>query len=85
MGRKGLGVKAPANCRLIGRWRIGSDRQLLMMWTALRPLPQDDLRVSRKESEMKQVMTIGLDIAKSVFLVHGVDAAGHMVSRQRLS
>jgi hypothetical protein len=28
MGRKGLGVKAPANCRLIGRWRIGSDRQL---------------------------------------------------------
>jgi hypothetical protein len=22
MGRKGLGVKAPANCRLIGRWRI---------------------------------------------------------------
>ena len=25
---------------------------------------------------MKQVTTIGLDIAKSVFLVHGVDAAG---------
>ena len=22
MGRKGLGVKALANCRLIGRWRI---------------------------------------------------------------
>jgi hypothetical protein len=26
-----------------------------MMWTALPPLPQHDLRVSRKESEMKQV------------------------------
>jgi transposase len=34
---------------------------------------------------MKQVTTIGLDIAKSVFLVHGVDAAGHMVLRQKLS
>ena len=36
-------------------------------------------------STMKQVTTIGLDIAKSVFLVHGVDAAGHMVLRQKLS
>ena len=34
---------------------------------------------------MKQVTTIGLDIAKSVFLVHGVDAAGHVVLRQKLS
>ena len=34
---------------------------------------------------MKQIMTIGLDIAKSVFLVHGVDAAGHVVLRQKLS
>jgi transposase len=34
---------------------------------------------------MNQVTTIGLDIAKSVFQVHGVDAAGHMVLRQKLS
>ena len=34
---------------------------------------------------MKQVTTIGLDIAKSTFQVHGVDAAGHMVLRQKLS
>jgi transposase len=34
---------------------------------------------------MKQVKTIGLDIAKSVFLVHGVDAVGHVVLRQKLS
>ena len=34
---------------------------------------------------MKQVTTIGLDIAKSVFLVHGVGAAGQVVLRQKLS
>jgi transposase len=34
---------------------------------------------------MDQVVTIGLDIAKSVFQVHGVDAAGAVVLRQRLT
>ena len=34
---------------------------------------------------MDQVVTIGLDIAKSVFQVHGVDAAGGVVIRQRLT
>ena len=34
---------------------------------------------------MKQVTTIGLDIAKSIFQVHGVDASGEPVLRQRLS
>jgi transposase len=34
---------------------------------------------------MGQVVTIGLDIAKSVFQVHGVDAAGATVLRQRLT
>jgi transposase len=32
-----------------------------------------------------EVTTIGLDIAKSVFQVHGVDADGHVVLRQRLT
>jgi len=32
---------------------------------------------------MKTVTTIGLDIAKSVFQVHGVDTAGQLVSRCR--
>jgi hypothetical protein len=62
-----------------------SKGRLLMMWTDLPPLPQHDLRVSRRGAMMKQVHDDGMDIAKSVFLVHGVDAAGHMVSRQRLS
>ena len=34
---------------------------------------------------MDQVVTIGLDIAKSVFQVHGVDAEGVVVLRQRLT
>src|SRR2546426_2084731 len=33
---------------------------------------------------MQTVSTIGLDIAKSVFQVHGVDAAGQVVVRRQL-
>ncbi|SDE95239.1 transposase [Bradyrhizobium brasilense] len=33
---------------------------------------------------MQSISTIGLDIAKSVFQVHGVDAAGHAVIRRQL-
>ena len=33
---------------------------------------------------MQTITTIGLDIAKSVFQVHGVDAAGEMVNRRQL-
>jgi len=34
---------------------------------------------------MGQVATIGLDIAKSAFQVHGVDAEGSVVIRQKLT
>ncbi len=34
---------------------------------------------------MGEVSTIGLDIAKSVFQVHGVDIAGAVVIRKRVS
>src|ERR1700750_470675 len=34
---------------------------------------------------MDKVSTIGLDIAKSVFQVHGVDAAGAVLIRKRIS
>ena len=33
---------------------------------------------------MQSISTIGLDIAKSVFQVHGVDAAGEVVIRRQL-
>jgi transposase len=36
------------------------------------------------DSEVQTVTTIGLDIAKSVFQVHGVDAAGQAVVRRQL-
>src|SRR6476620_1282783 len=35
-------------------------------------------------ASMQTVTTIGLDIAKSVFQVHGVDAAGQLVIRRQL-
>ena len=34
---------------------------------------------------MDQASTIGLDIAKHVFQVHGADAAGHVLFRKRLT
>ena len=34
---------------------------------------------------MGAVTTIGVDIAKSVFQVHGIDAAGEVVFRRRLT
>src|SRR6188768_2266355 len=34
---------------------------------------------------MGEVSTIGLDIAKSVFQVHGVDAGGEVMIRKRIS
>ena len=34
---------------------------------------------------MQSVSTIGLDIAKSVFQVHGADAAGQVVIRRQLN
>jgi len=33
---------------------------------------------------MQMVTTVGLDIAKSVFQVHGIDAAGQVVIRRQL-
>ena len=33
---------------------------------------------------MQAIATIGLDIAKSVFQVHGVDAAGQVVVRRQM-
>ena len=34
---------------------------------------------------MEDVTVIGIDLAKSVFQVHGIDARGEVVLRQRLS
>ena len=34
---------------------------------------------------MKQATTIGLDIAKHVFQLHGADGAGHVLFRKRIT
>ena len=39
----------------------------------------------RTEESHGQVTTIGLDIAKSIFQVHGVDATGEVILRRRLT
>jgi hypothetical protein len=47
------------------------------MWVLLRPHDSE-------EPNMQAVTTIGLDIAKSVFQIHGVDAAGNVIVRRQL-
>ena len=47
------------------------------MWALLRPHKLE-------EPILQTIRTIGLDIAKSVFQVHGVDAAGQVVIRRQL-
>jgi hypothetical protein len=37
-----------------------------------------------KESSIMEITTVGLDIAKRVFQLHGVDAAGKAVLRRKL-
>ena len=37
------------------------------------------------ETAFAPITTIGLDVAKSVFQVHGIDAAGEVIVRRRLS
>ena len=37
-----------------------------------------------REVDMLEVTTIGLDIAKSVFQVHGIDDEGEVIVRQQL-
>jgi hypothetical protein len=42
----------------------------------------DGVELPPKEASVEQASTIGLDIAKHVFQVHGADAAGHVLFRR---
>jgi transposase len=42
------------------------------------------VEVTQEEPSVMEVATIGLDLAKQVFQVHGVDEAGHVVVKRRL-
>src|SRR5260370_2944634 len=63
---------------------------LMMLWTAPargRKCPGSGRRWGDhdwEEAGMQAVTTIGLDIAKSVFQVHGVDATGKVIIRRQL-
>ena len=58
------------------RERAGDESEApqLMSWTALHHELLYIRREPGREGTMKSVATIGLDIAKNVFQVHGVDA-----------
>ena len=43
-----------------------------------------DKATIRRSQVMQSITTIGLDIAKSVFQVHGVDAEGNVTLRRQL-
>ena len=43
------------------------------------------LELPPKEASIEQATTIGLDIAKHVFHVHGLDAAEHVLFRKRIT
>src|ERR1700678_2325683 len=58
----------------------------LMLWTALHPGGVGfNLLRSRRRRVMADVRVIGLDIAKSVFQLHGIDDAGSTVLQKRLT
>jgi transposase len=42
------------------------------------------LNTTAKEASVGEVITIGLDLAKSVFQAHGADASGEVVFRKKL-
>lgn len=60
----------------------------LMWWTASAPgiaiCQSVAVEATSGEASMEKVTTIGLDIAKQVFQVHGVNGAGAIVCRRRL-
>ena len=56
-----------------------------MTWTALHSSRRMICGESEGRATMENVTTVGLDLAKNVFQVHGVDAEGTAVIRQRLT
>ncbi len=62
---------------------------LLMLWTAPPPASRCAniavfWRTAKEEPSMEQISTIGLDIAKNVFQVHGIDENGKIAVRRQL-
>ena len=71
--------------------QVRSQRPVMMLWTA--PTPgrasalesvADEATTNPEELIMQSITAIGLDIAKSVFQVHGVGGRGSVVIRRQL-
>ena len=58
-----------------------------MGWTPLTASVRqgDGVELPPKEASVEQATTIGLDIAKHVFQLHGADSAGHVLFRERIT
>src|SRR6516162_689223 len=58
-----------------------------MGWTPLTASVRqgDGVELPPKEASVEQATTIGLDIAKHVFQLHGADSAGHVLFRERMT
>ena len=70
----------------LGHWSV---IELLMRWTRL-ALPRhagcaEDLRIINARRFITQLAILGIDLAKSVFQLHGVDARGNTLLRKRVS
>ena len=72
--------------RMLLRVERGKGGKSLMGWMApeWHLCAKLGMQLQRRGPSMAQVTTIGLDLAKRVFQVHGVDAAGAVVLRRQL-
>ena len=72
--------------RMLLRVEHGKGGKSLMGWMApeRHRCAKLGMQLQRRGPSMTQVTTIGLDLAKRVFQVHGVDAAGAVVLRRQL-
>ena len=55
-----------------------------MSWTALHSIGIF-VGLCGEEDTMEDVVVVGIDLAKSVFQVHGIDGQGQVVLRQKLA
>ena len=77
-------VESQLSLTLCNPPNISAQRPLLMLWTAPPPAHRCHgcgvrLTLPRGGAKHAEVTTIGLDIAKSVFQVHGIDAEGNVL------
>ena len=91
-----FGAASPPRHRRVCQWALAKVpappttlSPLVMLWMAPPPASQCAKRAvfeepQKREPSVEKVSTVGLDIAKNVFQVHGVDDEGCVVIRRQL-